>query len=107
MNKGNNPYTPGARRRPPILAGSDPDLEKVQVLDERLSGGYERSLIYFGLRGVGETVLLMEFDALANEAGWATTDVHEVGSQPDFRVGFHTARDSGARRGAFVGRKAS
>jgi hypothetical protein len=30
----------------------------------------------------------MEFDALASEAGWATTDVQEVGSQPDFRVTF-------------------
>jgi hypothetical protein len=33
-------------------------------------------------------VLLMEFDVLASEAGWATTDVQEVGSQPDFRVTF-------------------
>jgi hypothetical protein len=37
---------------------------------------------------VGKTVLLMEFDVLASEAGWATTDVQEVGSQPDFRVTF-------------------
>jgi hypothetical protein len=33
-------------------------------------------------------VLLMELDVLASEAGWATTDVQEVGSQPDFRVTF-------------------
>jgi hypothetical protein len=33
-------------------------------------------------------VLLLEFDVLASEAGWATTDVQEVGSQPDFRVTF-------------------
>jgi hypothetical protein len=37
---------------------------------------------------VGKTVLLMEFDVLASEAGWATTDVQEVDSQPDFRVTF-------------------
>jgi hypothetical protein len=30
----------------------------------------------------------MELDVLASEAGWATTDVQEVGSQPDFRVTF-------------------
>ena len=30
----------------------------------------------------------MELDVLATEAGWATTDVQEVGSQPDFRVTF-------------------
>ncbi|HEX9482475.1 MAG TPA: ATP-binding protein [Solirubrobacteraceae bacterium] len=89
MNKRDNPYTPGAGRKPPTLAGRDPDLESFRSLIELLaSGGYERSLIYSGLRGVGKTVLLMEFDVLASEAGWATTDVQEVGSQPDFRVTF-------------------
>jgi AAA ATPase domain len=89
VNKRDNPYTPGAGRKPRVLAGRDRDLANVQALVERLSdGGYERSLIYSGLRGVGKTVLLMEFDVLASEAGWATTDVQEVGSQPDFRVTF-------------------
>lgn len=89
MQKRDNPYTPGAGRRPPILAGRDSDLENFQGLIERLAtGSYERSLIYSGLRGVGKTVLLMEFDMLASEAGWASTDVQEVGSQPDFRVTF-------------------
>jgi hypothetical protein len=89
MNKRENPYTPGAGRRPRTLAGRDRDLESFGSLVERLgSGAYERSLIYAGLRGVGKTVLLMEFDVLASEAGWATTDVQEVGSQPDFRTTF-------------------
>lgn len=89
MNKRDNPYTPGAGRKPPNLAGRDRDLENFQSLTERLAvGRYERSLIYSGLRGVGKTVLLMELDVLATEAGWATTDVQEVGSQPDFRVTF-------------------
>jgi len=89
MQKRENPYTPGAGRKPPTLAGRDSDLENFQALTERLAaGGYERSLIYSGLRGVGKTVLLMELDVLATEAGWATTDVQEVGSQPDFRVTF-------------------
>lgn len=48
----------------------------------------ERSIIYSGLRGVGKTVLLIEFDALASQAEWASTDVHEVGSQADFRTTF-------------------
>jgi len=89
VQKRENPYTPGAGRKPPNLAGRDRDLENFQSLIERLAGGgYERSLIYSGLRGVGKTVLLMELDVLATEAGWATTDVQEVGSQPDFRVTF-------------------
>ncbi len=89
MHKRDNPYTPGAGRKPPTLAGRDGELENFQSLIERLAAGsYERSLIYSGLRGVGKTVLLMELDVLATEAGWATTDVQEVGSQPDFRVTF-------------------
>src|SRR6202049_174785 len=89
MQRRDNPYTPGAGRRPPTLAGRDGDIENFRSVIERLgAGAYERSLIYSGLRGVGKTVLLMEFDLLANEAGWATTDVQEVGSQPDFRITF-------------------
>jgi hypothetical protein len=89
VQKRDNPYTPGAGRKPPMLAGRDRDLEHFQALIERLGAGdYERSLIYSGLRGVGKTVLLMELDVLASEARWATTDVQEVGSQPDFRVTF-------------------
>ena len=89
MNKRDNPYTPGAGRKPRTLAGRDQDMESFQSLVERLdAGAYERSLIYTGLRGVGKTVLLMEFDVLASEAGWATTDVQEVGSNADFRTTF-------------------
>jgi hypothetical protein len=89
VNKRENPYTPGAGRKPPTLAGRDSELDGFQALVDRLgSGDYERSVIYCGLRGVGKTVLLMELDVLATEAGWATTDVQEVGSQPDFRLTF-------------------
>jgi hypothetical protein len=89
MQRRENPYTPGAGRKPPCLAGRDSDLEEFGSLVEVLGrGGAERSLIYYGLRGVGKTVLLSEFDILAAEAGWATTDLQEVGSQPDFRSTF-------------------
>lgn len=89
MQRRDNPYTPGAGRKPPYLAGRDRDLEEFSSLIEILaSGGADRSRIFYGLRGVGKTVLLMELDLLASEAGWATTDVQEVGSQPDFRSTF-------------------
>ena len=89
MQRRDNPYTPGAGRKPPCLAGRDRDLEEFSSLIEILaSGGADRSRIFYGLRGVGKTVLLMELDLLASEAGWATTDVQEVGSQPDFRSTF-------------------
>ena len=72
----------------PWRAGSE-ELEAFVSLVERLGAGtYERSPIYTGLRGVGKTVLLMEFDVLASEAGWATTDVQEVGTNADFRATF-------------------
>ena len=44
--------------------------------------------MYSGLRGVGKTVLLIEFDSIARDADWASTDVHEVGTQADFRTTF-------------------
>lgn len=89
MRKRDNPYTPGAGRRPAVLAGRDDDLVGFEdVLGRLAGGGYERSIIYTGLRGVGKTVLLMELDVLATDAGWATTDVQEVGSTPDFRATF-------------------
>ena len=89
MQRRDNPYTPGAGRKPPYLAGRDRDLEEFASLIEVLAaGGADRSRIFYGLRGVGKTVLLMELDLLASEAGWATTDVQEVGSQPDFRSTF-------------------
>ena len=91
MRRRDNPYTPGAGRRPQVLAGRDRDLDDFSAMVEKLSsGGSDRSVIYTGLRGVGKTVLLMEFDLLASDAGWATTEVQEVGNNPDFRALFTT-----------------
>jgi len=88
MDQRLNPYTPGSGVRPLKLAGRDRDLEEFRVLLERLANGQpERSLIYSGLRGVGKTVLLLEFETLAREAGWVCNDVEEVGTG-DFRQTF-------------------
>jgi hypothetical protein len=88
MDQRLNPYTPGSGIKPLKLAGRDGDLEAFGVLLERLASGQpERSLIYSGLRGVGKTVLLLEFETLAREAGWVCNDVEEVGSG-DFRQTF-------------------
>ena len=89
MNRRDNPYTPGAGRRPAYLAGRANEIGKFNDLVARITAGdFERSLIFSGLRGVGKTVLLMELELVANEAGWITSDVQEVGSQPDFRLTF-------------------
>jgi hypothetical protein len=88
MDQRLNPYTPGSGVKPLKLAGRDPDLDAFRVLLGRLADGRpERSLIYSGLRGVGKTVLLLEFETLARESGWVCNDVEEVGSG-DFRQTF-------------------
>lgn len=89
MKQSDNPYTPGAGLSPPILAGRQAEISQFELMIERLLvGKYERSLICSGLRGVGKTVLLREFNFKAAESGWSTSGVHEVGSQADFRISF-------------------
>lgn len=54
-----NPYAPGAGTPPPELAGRDETIEKASVALDRIRGGRAaRSLVLYGLRGVGKTVLL-------------------------------------------------
>ena len=86
MRKRDNPYTPGSARRPHTLAGRDEELARFGSLLERLGTGIYPSLIYTGLRGVGKSVLLGEFDLAASEAGWATTDVQVVDTRADPRT---------------------
>lgn len=68
-----NPYAPGAGVRPPQLAGRDADLDAFRIVLERVGRGLpERSLMIAGLRGVGKTVLLLEFQSLAEQYEWST-----------------------------------
>ncbi|MCP4304201.1 MAG: ATP-binding protein [bacterium] len=68
-----NPYAPGAGVKPPQLAGRDADLDAFRVVLERVGRGLpERSLMISGLRGVGKTVLLREFQSLAEQYEWST-----------------------------------
>ncbi len=54
-----NPYAPGAGTPPPELAGRDKLIEDAAIaLDRIRAGRASRSLILYGLRGVGKTVLL-------------------------------------------------
>lgn len=75
MDPAQNPYTPGAGTRPPALVGRDKDLESFGVTLDRLAAGTGgRSVILHGLRGVGKTVLLGEFESIARERAWVTSD---------------------------------
>jgi Cdc6-like AAA superfamily ATPase len=59
MDPRRNPFAPGAGVPPPELAGRDDLIERGAVaLDRIRSRAVARSLIFYGLRGVGKTVLL-------------------------------------------------
>lgn len=59
MDPRTNPYAPGAGTPPPELAGRDHAIEQAAVaLDRIRDGRVARSIIFYGLRGVGKTVLL-------------------------------------------------
>jgi hypothetical protein len=75
-----NPFQPGAGRRPPELAGRDAQLATFEVLIQRCETGVgDRGLVLHGLRGVGKTVLLNEFQALAERRDWITVKVEAAG----------------------------
>jgi Cdc6-like AAA superfamily ATPase len=57
------PYTPDAGARPPSLVGRERELDHLQSIITQLgAGGTERHLLITGLRGVGKTVMLNEFE---------------------------------------------
>lgn len=59
MDPRRNPYAPGAGTPPPELAGRDEIIERAGVALYRIAHGRAaRSLVLYGLRGVGKTVLL-------------------------------------------------
>lgn len=63
-----NPYTPGAGFMPAYLAGRDEAIGKARKAMQALMQRYpQRSIIYYGLRGVGKTVLLNRIEDIAEE----------------------------------------
>ena len=63
-----NPYNPGAGSSPKYLAGREKEIEAISVMFEALKRGIsQRSVIYYGLRGVGKTVLLNEFENICDQ----------------------------------------
>lgn len=70
MDPRQNPYAPGAGTKPPELAGRDQIIERASIsLDRIRQGRAARSMILYGLRGVGKTVLLTEIKLGAMERG--------------------------------------
>jgi len=70
VDENGNPYRPGAGTRPPALTGRDDLIAAFRVIVSRaLAGKPGQSMLPTGLRGVGKTLLLREFVAMAEAAG--------------------------------------
>ena len=84
MDRANNPYTPHAGAPPRYLAGRRTEVDDFRTLLRRLGRGYtEQSLVITGLRGVGKTVLLGQYQRIAAEEGWVAVDA-EVSKSSSF-----------------------
>jgi hypothetical protein len=70
MDRVQNPFVPGAGTQPPELAGREEVFtEAFVVLDRILVRNPTRSQIFFGLQGVGKTVLLNRIRVAAEVKG--------------------------------------
>ena len=71
-----NPYSPGAGRPPSALVGRQSQLVAWETALRRIDAGRDaQSLVLFGLRGVGKTVLLSRFARMAEEREWIVAQV--------------------------------
>lgn len=85
MELAKNPYRPGAGTKPLVLAGRDAEIQKASTLLEAVSAGApQRSLMLYGLRGVGKTVLLNHVEELATNYGYHVEHL-EMSEGDDFR----------------------
>ena len=81
-----NPYSPGAGRPPAALVGRDAQLRSWDVALRRTAAGRgAQSVVLYGLRGVGKTVLLSAFAKRARSSGWITAKL-EAGSGRTLRA---------------------
>lgn len=76
MDRTFNPYTPGAGKTPPALVGRAEELDQGRVVIARTHRGMSADApIFYGLRGVGKTVLLKALHNQAERAGWLTVEI--------------------------------
>jgi len=81
-----NPYTPGAGLVPNYLAGRDNTIEEAKEVISYVAHGYPtRSIVYYGLRGVGKTVLLNKIEDIAEENGVLYEHI-EVSERSSFKI---------------------
>jgi DNA-binding transcriptional ArsR family regulator len=68
---GKNPFRPGVGTRPRYLAGRDQPMRRFAAM-LRAAPEQPANMRLTGLRGVGKTVLLGEFEAIAGRNDWAS-----------------------------------
>lgn len=71
QNPSKNPFRPGVGTRPLHLAGRDQPMRRFAAM-LRAAPEQPANMRLTGLRGVGKTVLLGEFQAIAEGEGWAS-----------------------------------
>lgn len=70
MDPVKNPFAPSAGRRPPKIAGRDSIIDVATTAVQRaLLNKHARPIMLLGLRGTGKTVLLNEFQKVAEQSG--------------------------------------
>lgn len=85
MDRLTNPYAPGAGRMPAALVGRDEQRAAWSTAMDRITAGRDdRSLVLYGLRGVGKTVLLSDLMRSAENKDWIT-GFAEAGSGKSLR----------------------
>lgn len=77
MDPLDNPFRPGAGRRPPLLAGREELLASFDVVRRRAveHGEGDRAWMLTGLRGVGKTAILNEMHRLVAGQDWIVAKV--------------------------------
>lgn len=79
-----NPYTPGAGKMPKYLAGRDDVVDNAHQYVKATASGYPaRSVVYYGLRGVGKTVLLNKIEEICENENVLNCHI-EVKDQSNF-----------------------
>lgn len=78
-----NPYTPGAGVMPKYLAGRDEVIDDASRRIKSIASGYQaQSVVYYGLQGVGKTVVLNKIESVADDSDVLRSyiEVREAGS---------------------------
>lgn len=78
-----NPYTPGSGRMPAYLAGRNATIEQaVMYIMAAIQGYPQRSVTYYGFRGVGKTVLLNAIESHIDDMDvlYEHIEIKETGS---------------------------